>query len=71
MCKICTLLVRINQLRDAQPVINDVGMAALALLAAESAPPQKVSAVPKGNHRSVDREHACTAAASLSRIVLR
>jgi hypothetical protein len=30
MCKICTLLVRINQLRDAQPVINDVGMAALA-----------------------------------------
>jgi hypothetical protein len=41
MCKICTLLVRINQLRDAQPVINDVGMAALAVLAAESAPPQK------------------------------
>ncbi|MDB5784831.1 hypothetical protein [Caballeronia mineralivorans] len=41
MCKICTLLVRINQLRDAQPVINDVGMAALAVLAVESAPPQK------------------------------
>jgi hypothetical protein len=45
MCKICTLLVRINQLRDAQPVINDVGMAALALLAAESAPPQKETIV--------------------------
>jgi prophage maintenance system killer protein len=28
-------------LRDAQPVINDVGMAALALLVAESAPSQK------------------------------
>jgi hypothetical protein len=45
MCKICTLLVRINQLRDAQPVINDAGMAALALLAAESAPPQNETIV--------------------------
>jgi hypothetical protein len=32
-------------LRDDQPVINDVGMAALALLVAESAPSQKETIV--------------------------
>jgi hypothetical protein len=32
-------------LRDGQPVINDIGLAALALLVAESAPSQKEAIV--------------------------